>query len=80
LKVEKVAKQERVVKVEKRSAQEPLSPERPSKSLRPCLSSPSQILQLYSGTSSSSSHAKVMHFCTDMTNTNNPGGIGKMPS
>ena len=41
--------------------EETASPPRPSKSLKQCLSSPSQIASLYAG-SSSSSYVKVMHF------------------
>ena len=50
----------RAVKREvKAELEEESSPSRPSKSLKKCLSSSSQILQLYSG-SSSSSNVKVM--------------------
>jgi hypothetical protein len=59
------------------------SPPRPSKSLKVCLSSPSQIRQLYAGTLSSSSRVKVEHLGTQflpMAHPNTQGATQMSPS
>lgn len=63
--------------------EQPSSPPRPSKSLKVCLSSPSQIRQLYAGTLSSSSGVKVEHLGTQflpMAHPNTQGATQMSPS